>query len=120
MPKGAKIQPSTQQGNNMTDINDNDAVHESHLDAELYIGCEQHLVDAEVSPLAAGHAQDTINSASCDIHSNSGDTIMATLYDSDELSQMFFDWLNVGTPLCDKQRAFIHALEIQLAKDYDA
>ena len=104
----------------MADINNNDAVHESHLDAELYIGCEQHLVDAEVTPEAAQHAQMTLNAASCDIYSDSGDEIFQAMRDSEGLSQMFFDWLNVGTPLCDKQRAFIHALEIQLAKDYDA
>ncbi len=104
----------------MTDINDNDAVHESHLDAELYIGCELHLAFAEVTEKAAQHAQDTIFIASSDIYSDSGNEILETMKDSKELSQMFFDWLNVGTPLCDKQRAFIHALEIQLAKDYDA
>ncbi|MDB4261391.1 hypothetical protein N9878_00850 [bacterium] len=103
----------------MPDINNNDAVHESHLDADLYEGCEQHLVDAEVSPEAANHAQDAINAASCDIYSDSGNEILEALKESPDLTQMFFKWLNVGTPLCERQRNFIAALEIQLAKDFD-
>ena len=93
---------------------------ENYKDAEFYIGCEQHLVDAEVTAEAAEYAQDTINIASCDIYSGAGDKLFLTIEDNKDLRQMFFDWLNVGTPLCPKQKAFIEALEVRLAKEFDA
>ena len=106
----------------MIDLQNNDAVHgdETYNDAVIYIGSEQHLADAEVTMDAAFHAQETLHAACCDSHNDAASDILHHIESSKELRDLLFKVLNVGNPKDVNQRELIHALEVKIAREFDA
>ena len=106
----------------MIDLQDNDATHgdEAYNDAVMYTGSEQHLEDADVTMDAAFHAQETLHAACCDSHNDAASDILRHIESSKELRHFLFKVLNVGNPRDFNQRELIHALEVKIAKEFDA
>tara|TARA_R100000541_G_scaffold18894_2_gene28787 strand:+ start:3228 stop:3548 length:321 start_codon:yes stop_codon:yes gene_type:complete len=106
----------------MIDLHDNDAIHgdEAYNDAVMYTGSEQHLEDAEVTMDAAFHAQETLHAACCDSYNDAASDILRHIESSKDLRDLLFKVLNVGNPKDTNQRELIHALEVKIAKEFDA